>query len=164
MEPKRAVPMKAFLQAYRSLLEKRKDIILILAGPFKYIHERANKNIMILRNVPREKLPILYASADIFIFPTLYEGFGIPPLEAMACGTPVIAPSNSSLPEVVGDAGIYVENPLNPREWYDRINILLEDEGLRNYLSKKGIIRAHDFSWDKSAETLREIYETISRR
>lgn len=164
MEPKRAVPMKAFLQAYRSLLEKRKDIILILAGPFKYIHERANKNIMILRNVPREKLPILYASADIFIFPTLYEGFGIPPLEAMACGIPVIAPSNSSLPEVVGDAGIYVENPLNPREWYDRINILLEDEGLRNYLSKKGIIRAHDFSWDKSAETLREIYETISRR
>jgi glycosyltransferase involved in cell wall biosynthesis len=119
---------------------------------------------MILRNVPREKLPILYASADIFIFPTLYEGFGIPPLEAMACGTPVIAPSNSSLPEVVGDAGIYVENPLNPGEWYDRINILLEDEGLRNYLSKKGIIRAHDFSWDKSAETLREIYETISRR
>ena len=164
MEPKRAVPMKAFLQAYRSLLEKHRDITLILAGPFKYIHERANKNIIILHNVPREKLPILYASADIFIFPTLYEGFGIPPLEAMACGTPAIVPSNSSIPEVVGDAGIYVENPLNPREWYDRANILLEDEGLRNYLSKKGIMRAHDFSWDKSAETLREIYETISRR
>ena len=164
LEPKRAIPMKAFLQAYKSLTEKYKDLILILAGPFKYLSMEMTDSIIVLRNVPRRKLPFLYASADTFIFPTLYEGFGIPPLESMACGTPVIVPQNSSLPEVVGDAGIYVENPLDPREWYEKVEIMFKDESLRDYLSRKGITRAQVFSWDKSAEILREVYETLSRR
>jgi len=164
LEPKRAIPMKALIQAYKSLLEKHKDVVLILAGPFKYVHEKLTDNIIVLRNVPREKLPFLYASADVFVFPTLYEGFGIPPLEAMACGTPVIAPSNSSLPEVIGDTGIYVENPLDAKAWYESIKMLLEDEDLRSYLSKKSVARAKIFSWDRSAEVLREVYEIFSER
>jgi glycosyltransferase involved in cell wall biosynthesis len=162
LEPKRAVPMKALIWAYKSLLEKHKDIVLILAGPFKYVHERVTDDVLIMRNVPREKLPFLYASADIFLFPTLYEGSGIPPLEAMACGTPVIAPSNSSLPEVIGDAGIYVENALEPKAWYDCMKRLIEDEDLRKYLSQKSVNRARIFTWEKSADLLKSIYETLS--
>jgi len=164
LEPKRAVPMKAFLQAFNSLTEKYRDLNLILAGPFKYVNKERYNNIIILRNVPREKLPLLYASADVFIFPTLYEGFGIPPLEAMASGTPVIAPFNSSLPEVVGDTGVYVKDPLNPKEWYENVELLLKDESLREYLSKKSVARAKIFSWDRSAEILREMYEILSKR
>ena len=114
--------------------------------------------------MPREKLPFLYASADVFVFPTLYEGFGMPPLEAIACGTPVIAPLNSSLPEVIGDAGIYVENPLDAKAWYESIKMLLEDEDLRSYLSKKSVLHAQNFSWDRSAEVLGGVYEILSKR
>jgi glycosyltransferase involved in cell wall biosynthesis len=164
LEPKRAVPVKALLQTYKSLLKRYKDIVLILAGPFKYVYEKIAGDIIILHNVLREKLPFLYASADVFVFPTLYEGFGMPPLEAIACGTPVIAPLNSSLPEVIGDAGIYVENPLDAKAWYESIKMLLEDEDLRSYLSKKSVLHAQNFSWDRSAEVLGGVYEILSKR
>ncbi|MBA2853108.1 glycosyltransferase involved in cell wall biosynthesis [Methanococcus maripaludis] len=110
--------------------------------------------------VPDEDLPGLYNAADLFVYPSLYEGFGIPPLEAMACGTPVITSNTSSLPEVVGDAGITV-NPYDVDELANKMHEVLTNEDLRNNMSKKGIERAKLFSWKKCAEEHLKVYEEV---
>ena len=91
------------------------------------------------------------SGAKIFLFPSLYEGFGLPPLEAMACGTPVVTSSTSSLPEVVGDAALLAD-PYNVREIAAAIARLEQDESLRQNLIQKGISRAAQFTWEKSAQ------------
>lgn len=100
-------------------------------------------------------LPALYSMAEAFVFPSLYEGFGLPPLEAMACGTPVITSNVSSLPEVVGDAAITV-NPHNVMEIVRAIEMVLSDPQLRVSLRQRGLERAALFSWERTA------YETFS--
>jgi glycosyltransferase involved in cell wall biosynthesis len=108
---------------------------------------------------PYEDLPFLLNGADTFIYPSLYEGFGLPPLEAMACGTPVITSNVSSLPEVVGDAGILVD-PLNVDEIAKAIYKVLSDKNLQEEMRKKGLERAKMFSWEKVArETIRLLEE-----
>jgi len=88
--------------------------------------------------------------ADVLVYPSLYEGFGLPALEAMACGTPVIAANTSSLPEVVGDAGLLVD-PYSVGEIADALASVLVDSSLRARLSDDGLMRAKLFNWDKSA-------------
>jgi glycosyltransferase involved in cell wall biosynthesis len=100
--------------------------------------------------VAEENLPGLYRGALALVFPSLYEGFGLPPLEAMACGTPVITSNITSLPEVVGDAAIMV-NPLDVEKIAHAIQTLAEDNQLRQELGEKGLQRAKLFSWDKTA-------------
>lgn len=100
--------------------------------------------------VPAEQLPELYASADLFVFPSLYEGFGLPALEAMACGCPVAASNSSSLPEVCSDAARYFD-PLDAGKMADAMAELLKDPALRRRLSAAGLARARLFSWDKTA-------------
>jgi glycosyltransferase involved in cell wall biosynthesis len=104
--------------------------------------------------VEREDLPALYSGAMALTFPSLYEGFGLPALEAMACGTPVLASRASSLPEVVGDAGLLLE-PGDASAWADAVERLMGDEGLQGALRRKGLERAMGFTWERCArETL----------
>jgi glycosyltransferase involved in cell wall biosynthesis len=111
--------------------------------------------------VPAEDLPALYSSATVFVYPSLYEGFGLPPLEAMACGTPVITSNVSSLPEVVGDAGIMVD-PRDPQELAEAIIRVLEDADLRLHMREKGLRRASEFTWRKTARQTLEVYEKVA--
>jgi glycosyltransferase involved in cell wall biosynthesis len=104
--------------------------------------------------VEREDLPALYSGAVALTFPSLYEGFGLPAMEAMACGTPVIASNVSSLPEVVDDAGIMLD-PHDAGAWADVVQRLVREPGLREELSRKGLERAAQFTWERCArETL----------
>jgi glycosyltransferase involved in cell wall biosynthesis len=99
--------------------------------------------------VPDSELLSLFAEADVFVFPSLYEGFGLPVLEAMACGCPVITSNVSSLPEVVGDAALLVD-PYNVEALAQAMLTVLEDDELKKEMSKKGIAQAQKFSWDKA--------------
>ena len=107
-------------------------------------------------------LGLLYKNAELFIYPSLYEGFGLPPLEAMSLGVPVITSNVSSLPEVVGDAAIKI-NPYSVEEIYDAMRTVLSDSGLRAELSQKGIERAKMFSWEKVARETLAVYEEAMR-
>jgi glycosyltransferase involved in cell wall biosynthesis len=102
----------------------------------------------------------LYNGAEVFIFPSLYESFGIPPLEAMACGVPVIASKTGAIPEVAGDAALLID-PRNGKELKESMLNLLNDEGLRNQLVRRGFEQAQKFSWKKTAEETLGIYEAV---
>jgi len=105
-------------------------------------------------------LPALYSAALITAVPSLYEGFGIPVLESMACGTPVVTSNVSSLPEVAGDAALTV-NPTDLDAIVETLCRLIDDESLRADLIAKGIARAHSFTWDRAAEQLQQIYTQL---
>ncbi|MFN3650200.1 MAG: glycosyltransferase family 4 protein [Armatimonadota bacterium] len=108
-------------------------------------------------------LPDLYRGADLFAYPSLYEGFGLPPLEAMACGTPVLTSNTSSLPEVVGEAAITVD-PRDTNAIADGMRRLLEQEPLRARLSAAGLRRAGEFDWRRTARETVRVYEEVLRR
>jgi len=111
-----------------------------------------------LGHVPFEDLPALMNGADLFVYPSLYEGFGLPPLEAMACGTPVASSRVSAIPEVVGDAGIFFD-PCNINEIAAAIDAVLRDDTLKKQLRTKGLLRSKMFSWDRTAELTVDAYE-----
>jgi glycosyltransferase involved in cell wall biosynthesis len=102
----------------------------------------------------------LYNSVDCLLFPSFYEGFGWPPLEAMACGTPVVTSDAASLPEVVGEAGIMV-SPTDLAAIADALNRVLTDEVLRDCLVRKGLERVRGFSWDLTAQAVGRVYERV---
>lgn len=141
---------------------------LIIAGEqgWKFDREKAFKNIRhkadirFIGFVPDEDMPALYSAADLFVFPTLYEGFGIPVLEAQTCGTPVVTSNCTSLPEVGGDAAVYVA-PCDPEDICRGILKVLKDPVLASELVKKGYENAARFSWEKSARRLHEIVEEV---
>ena len=118
------------------------------------------KDVIFTGYVPKEDLVKFYNLADVFVYPSIYEGFGLPPLEAMACGCPVIASNTSSLPEVVGNAGILI-NPYNIDSLAKAIYDVLTNDGLRDELSKKGLKRAKLFSWEKTAKETWKVYEVV---
>ena len=112
--------------------------------------------------VDQKDLPNLYNLAEVFVYPSLYEGFGLPPLEAMACGCPIITSNSSSLPEVAGDAAIMI-NPQNVNAFAGAIKRVLTDENLRKEMIEKGLKQAKKFSWEKCAkETLKVYRETAN--
>ena len=106
--------------------------------------------------VADEDLPALYTLADLFAFPSLYEGFGLPVLEAMACGTPVVCSEASSLPEVAGDAALLVD-PLDVDSWAAAMREALSDEELRRTLVARGLAQARRFSWEQAARELQRL-------
>jgi glycosyltransferase involved in cell wall biosynthesis len=112
--------------------------------------------------VPRADGPLLYGAATVFAFPSRYEGFGLPPLEAMACGAPVVAAEASSLPEVVGDAGLLVP-PDDLAGWTAALWRLLADASLRADLSRRGMERAHLFSYERAARETLAVYAKAAR-
>jgi glycosyltransferase involved in cell wall biosynthesis len=109
---------------------------------------------------PEPEKPALLARADVFAFPSRYEGFGLPPLEAMACGTPVVVADATSLPEVVGDAGLLV-GPDDVDGWVAAVCLVLEDEQAARRLVDAGRSRAADFTWQRTAEATRRIYALL---
>jgi glycosyltransferase involved in cell wall biosynthesis len=115
------------------------------------------QDVRFLGFVPIDALRVLYAMAEVFVFPSLYEGFGLPPLEAMSQGAPVVTSNTSSLPEVVGDAAVLV-NPENSFEMMRAIERVLSDPELRDALRRRGRERVRDFSWKRSAESLLSVY------
>jgi glycosyltransferase involved in cell wall biosynthesis len=119
-----------------------------------------HKHVRFLGFVPDPTLAVLYRLAAAFVFPSLYEGFGLPPLEAMASGTPVITSNVSSLPEVVGDAAILID-PYDPEAIADAMRRLLSDPVLRADMSRRGLARARHFSWERSIQRVREIYGEV---
>jgi glycosyltransferase involved in cell wall biosynthesis len=123
-------------------------------------HYKLHKHVRFFGFVPDKTLAVLYRLAGVFVFPSLYEGFGLPPLEAMASGTPVITSNVSSLPEVVGDAAILID-PLQPEAIADAMRRVLTDPFLRDDLRERGLRRVKEFSWDRSIRRVRDIYEEV---
>jgi glycosyltransferase involved in cell wall biosynthesis len=105
---------------------------------------------------------LLYSHAAVFVFASLYEGFGMPVLEAMACGAPVITSNTTALPEVAGDAAVLV-NPEDPEELADAIIRVLEDSALRATLKERGFERAKQFTWERAAQRTVAVYREICR-
>lgn len=110
--------------------------------------------------IPQQDLPFLYSAADVLLYPSLYEGFGLPVLDAMLAGTPVITSKNSSLSEVGGDAVLYVD-PENVEDIKAKLESLMLDEQLRNDLIQKGFKQASKFSWENSAQKTAEVYQKL---
>jgi glycosyltransferase involved in cell wall biosynthesis len=121
---------------------------------------KLHKHVRFLGFVPHRTLAVLYRLAAVFVFPSLYEGFGLPPLEAMASGTPVITSNVSSLPEVCGDAAFFID-PLQTEAIADAMRRVLTDDALRADLSQRGLERAKHFSWERSITRVREIYTEV---
>ena len=120
----------------------------------------ANEDIILTGYVSKELLPGLLKGADVFVFPSLYEGFGIPPVEAMACGTPVITSNTSSLPEAVGDAGILID-PYDVTGLADAVYRVISDEKLRSDLRQKGLKRVKMFSWERAGREFLQTFELV---
>lgn len=123
-------------------------------------HPEIRKDIVMTGYVPNTEMPAIINQCKVFLYPSLRESFGIPILEGMACGVPVITSNTSSMPEIAGDAGLLV-NPYEPQEITEAIKQILADEKLRNSLCEKGIQQASKFSWRKMAENYLELYKEI---
>jgi glycosyltransferase involved in cell wall biosynthesis len=155
------------LQAFARLRARGLEHTLVVAGQRAWRYEGEEPlarrlglgdSVRFLGHVPQADLPALYSAADLFAFPSLYEGFGLPAVEAMACGTPVVASNVSAVPEVVGDAALQV-SPLDVEELADAMERLLRDERLRDELRERGLKRAAGFSWEKAARQTAGVYE-----
>lgn len=128
---------------------------------YKAIDElNLGKEIIFAGRRPHSELPLFYSGADVFVFPTFSEGFGLPPLEAMACGTPVVASNATSVPEVVGDAAVLV-NPHDVEDMAAGIHKGITDRRLRESLIAKGRAHAGKFTWTKTAEETVKAYEKV---
>ena len=169
LEPRKNIVR--LLKAYASVSEKIK-INLVIAGKkgwkyteiFETYHKlKLNDKVIFTGYLERQDLPAIYNLAKLFVYPSLYEGFGLPPLEAMACGCPVITSNTSSLPEVVGSAGIMI-NPYSVDGLTNTIKQILINKDLRKILTKKGLKQAKKFSWEKAARETLKVYEKLMNK
>jgi glycosyltransferase involved in cell wall biosynthesis len=164
LEPRKNLP--TLLRAFR-VVRQRHDVSLVLVGRrgwlwepiFDLIGELGVRDyVRIFEDATDEQLPAIHSAATAFAFPSLYEGFGLPPLEAMACGTPTVVADTSSLPEVVGDAAL-LHPPTDHEALADALRRLLEDETLRADLRRRGLARAAGFTWEEAARKTLAVYE-----
>ncbi len=159
------------LEAYRKL--RKEGVKLVLAGGlgwgYKPVLEAIERfglegDVLLPGFIPQEEKVYWYNAAEVFVYPSLYEGFGLPPLEAMACGTPVVASNAASLPEVLGDGGILVA-PTDPDAMAEALSALLTNHQERERLREKGLRRAKMFSWEQMARKTVNIYrEALAER
>jgi len=157
------------LEAFAVLRERFPELLFVLAGPrtwkqtpIERILKRHNlhNRVHLTGPVADIDLTALYNGAELFVFPSLYEGFGFPPLEAMACGTPVIASSISAIPEVTRDAALQVD-PYNVEELAGAIQRVLDNPELAQDLRERGLDRAAEFTWEKTARQTIAVYEKV---
>jgi len=158
LEPRKNI--ETLIKAFSRLMLIRKKYQLVICGSrgwywegiFKLIRKNyLTGDVKVLGYVSQKDLPLLYSAADLFAFPSFYEGFGLPVLEAMSCGTPVVCSNTSSLPEIAGEAAIYF-NPFDTSELAARISEVLTNEPLRQKLIAAGLEQAKKFSWEKTAQ------------
>lgn len=169
VEPRKNIV--GLLKAYDMLPAATKSKYqLVLAGGKGWLDDEINTWCEKLGNrvvrtgyIDAADKPALYSGASVFTYPSLYEGWGMQPLEAMACGVPVITANNSSLPEVAGDAAILVE-ATNHQELADQIEEVLTNKTLASELVKKGYIQAKKFSWEKSAAVFKRVLEEVNAK
>jgi alpha-1,3-rhamnosyl/mannosyltransferase len=171
LEPRKN--LETLLRAYQSLPGNlRERYPMVIAGASGWHTQELKKALHLIQDrekpiltgyVPQQLLPDLYRGASLFVYPSFYEGFGLPVLEAMACGIPVVASNTSSLPEVVGETGILI-NPYDADELRDAIGKVLEDPGQRKEMSERGLERAKLFSWDKCARETLSVYQEVLGR
>jgi glycosyltransferase involved in cell wall biosynthesis len=166
LEPRKNVP--TLIRAYGTARQRGVQAPLVVAGGGGWGDLRIreliadlglNGAVRLAGFVPMEDQVMWYNAATLFAYPSLYEGFGLPVIEAMACGTPVVTSNRSSLPEVVGDAGVTVD-PHQPEGLADALVMLLQDREARADLSLRGLARARAFTWEKSAQ---QTYDTFRR-
>jgi glycosyltransferase involved in cell wall biosynthesis len=119
--------------------------------------------VWILGPIPDDELPYFYHLADLFVLVSLNEGFGLALLEAMACGTPVLATCAGGVPEVVGDAACLLDNPTDPKVVADMILSLLSDRERLAEMRAKGLARSQEFTWERTAKLTLELYERVNR-
>lgn len=156
----------SFIKIYKSLPS---EFSLVIAGSGKDSLEELKAKvsrfnfqdkIIFTGYLENEILPVFYNGCSLFVYPSLYEGFGLPPLEAMSCGIPVISSNTSSIPEVVGDSGILI-NPYSSTELCDAMLKLLSSDKLLDFYGKKGYERSMLFSWEKTATKTLEVYKKV---
>lgn len=150
-----------------SQVKERERAELVIAGPWDQAYDAPkaaaqrlgiDREIRWLGSIPQFELAALYSGCAVFAFPSEYEGFGLPVLEAMACGAPVVCSDCSSLPEVAADAAILVA-PDQSAPWAEAIERLLGDAGLRADMARRSLLRARELTWAASARRMREIYD-----
>jgi glycosyltransferase involved in cell wall biosynthesis len=168
LQPRKNIPV--LVDAFYDILKEYPDYKLVIAGKkgwlyediFSYVEKRNLQGSVLFPGfVSDEMLAQLYAHAACYVLPSLYEGFGIPILEAMSCGCPVIASYASSLPEVGGEACLYFD-PQNPKELADKMRIILSDTSIRKEYVKKGKKQVQQFSWDTCGKETLEVLQNVS--
>ena len=170
LEPRKNVV--TLLEALSRLVaEGDHDLRLVIAGAAGWRNDEVRRRVrelgleqavQMIGYVDAADLPALYGAATAFVYPSLFEGFGLPPLEAMACGTPVVCSNTSSLPEVVGEAALTVD-PRSPAELAAALRRVLDDAELRARLRAAGLERAALFSWERTARETLEVYHEAVR-
>lgn len=162
--------LSRLLAAFKLLLADQPDLRLVLVGKkgwlyesfFQQLHQLGLEECVIFPGFVEEAdLPAFYQLAEVFAYPSLYEGFGLPPLEAMACGTPVVSSHASSLPEVVGDGGLLVD-PTDLAALTGALRSVLTEAELRARLSQRALVQAGKFSWQQTATELEQVYRDLS--
>jgi len=158
------------IEAFSQLRRTHDDLKLLIIGDEisrlpalrRAVHRhKLHKHVRFLGYLKDDTLTVLYRLASVFVFPSLYEGFGLPPLEAMASGTPVVTSNVSSLPEVTGDAAVLVD-PYDVDSIVDGIRRILDDPRLAEELRVKGLKRAREFSWERSVEKTQRVYREVA--
>jgi len=162
--------LTALLEAFTNLQSAICNLHLVFVGKKGWLYEGffrrlrelgLEDRVIFTGYVPDEDLPAIYSAADLFVFPSLYEGFGLPVLEAMACGTPVVCSNTSSLPEVAGDAALLVD-PTDVRALAGAMERALRDEEKRREMRERGLRQATKFSWEKAAAMTLKVYQDVS--
>ena len=168
IEPRKNIPL--LIDAYSRLIKDGIDSDLVLVGSYGWMYDdvlrkvkihKLEKRVHFLGYIPAETLPILYNLAHTFVYPSIYEGFGIPPVEAMACGTPVIAANSSSMIETIGDAGLLVP-PDDEWALAEAMVKMVNNSELRGQLRNRGLQRAKYFSWEQTANETLKVYEKVA--
>jgi len=171
LEPRKNLP--GLLQAYRWLLDTQVTMApLVLIGGKGWLYDEVFErvetlhlagHVRFLHDVPDADLPGMYNAAGMLVTPSFYEGFGLPALEAMACGTPVVVADRASLPEVVGEAGLLVD-PDDPDDIAQALARVLTDEPLRAKMRRLGLARAGRFTWERTAQATLAVYWEVIKR
>jgi glycosyltransferase involved in cell wall biosynthesis len=158
------------LEAYAVLRRSLPEVGLVIAGGKGWLYEGffdrlrtlgLEPQVTLTGFVPEADLPALLSCAEVFAYPSVFEGFGLPPLEAMACGVPVVASNASSIPEVVGEAGLLIE-PKDVAAWIEALSGVLLNPALRDDLRTRGLKRAARFTWEAAARQTLAVYHSLA--
>jgi len=167
VEPRKNIPF--LIRAYKSLADEGIKHNLVIVGRIGWMYQEVFKQIEELGlegrvqftgYLPQDDLPMVYNLASLFVYPTKYEGFGLPALEAMACGTPVVTTAISSLPEIVGDAGMLIP-PGDEQALASAMAEVLHDSTLFNQLRTRGLQRSEHFTWERTAQQTLKVYQQV---